>query len=450
MAETNQQVTRGDPARNTRSDPGATSPKRLAEDVNATSEAERAGRRQEGINGQGRVKKAVSREEIAFRGCEHPTVGVEVELPILDAETGELAQGAKRLLQASAEEGITNTAAELMQSMLEIRTGVALQLSDTREELVTTIRRMRNIARSFGQRFAMLGTHPFLRPSASAVFPAERFENAAMKLAWMTYYRVAFGLHIHVGVRSGDNAIAVTNVAMKYLPHLIALSANSPFWQGVDTGLASCRAALYELVPHAGVPPVFGKWKDFRSYYNMMRECRAISSDKDIKWDIRPRPDYGTIEFRICDMPASIERIMALTALTRCLVVSAQRLLESRPKMRHADRRKQWITTENRWLASRYGLKAIYVRTPAGKRRPLGDDLADVMERLIPIAREYGDEKYLKPLMRVDKIESGAERQRRVYRDTGNWKALIEDMVKRLDEELDAGQPRTAPAAKTA
>src|SRR4029077_19792059 len=200
---------------------------------------------------------------------------------------------------------------------------------------------------------------------------------------------------------------------------LLAVSASSPFWQGVDTGLASCRTALYRTLPHAGVPRYFPRWKDFRAYFRVMRDCGAIQSMKDIYWDIRPRPDFGTIELRVCDMPATLETTFALVALVRSLATASQRLLEEHPRLQRGDIRRHWIAVENKWLATRYGLEAMYIRTPAGKRRPLVKDLSALIDRSVPIAKEFGDDKYLASLQPVGKIETGSERQRKHYRETG-------------------------------
>jgi carboxylate-amine ligase len=227
------------------------------------------------------------------------------------------------------------------------------------------------------------------------------------------------------------------NQTTSFLPHMVALAANSPFWQGIDTGLASCRVVLYQLVPHAGIPPALGRWKDFRNYYTVMSDCGAIASLKDIKWDIRPRPDFGTLEFRICDMPHTLERIFTLAALARNLVLTAYRLLQERPEARRADPRWKWIAAENRWLAARYGLKASYIRTPAGKRRPLLDDLAECVGRLMPIAAESGDDRFLASLQSVERIDSGADLQRHAYREAGNWPAVMHRLVGNFAAETE-------------
>jgi glutamate---cysteine ligase / carboxylate-amine ligase len=383
---------------------------------------------------EGRPRPEV--DELVFRASAATSLGIELELPVLDSESAELVPGAPRILDACEEEKIPGVGAELMQSMVEVRTGICADTREARQQILTRLRRVRNLAASLGYDLALMGTHPFLRPSTSAVTDRQRFQKVRVRLAWMTYHRVAFGLHVHVGVASGDQAIGVINLLTPYLPHLLAISANSPFWQGVDTGLVSCRAPLYGLVPHSGVPGTFQKWKEFRGYFETMRDARAFKSVRDLKWDIRPRSDLGTLEFRICDMPMSLRQVFALASLTRTLVLWAQQLLHDKPRSGRGDRRRQWLTTQNKWLAARYGLEALYIRTPAGKRQPLRNDLNQLLERVRSVAEEAGEWSFLQTLRPVESIEMGASRQRKVYRETGAWRALIAEMKDRLAHEL--------------
>jgi carboxylate-amine ligase len=376
-------------------------------------------------------------EDLTFRPSARSSLGVELELQILDRESGDLAPGAVRLLQACREEGIDGVTAELLQSMIEIKTGVCQNLTEVRDSLVPGVRRLRNLAGSLGYDLSMGGTHPFNRTSSSTVFPAERYQRVQDRMAWLTYQIVVFGLHVHVGMPDGNLAIGTMNLLVQYLPHLLALSANSPFWQGVDTGLASTRSALFRLTPHAALPHYFPGWKEFCTYVEVMRACGAIQSTKDIYWDIRPRPQTGTIEFRICDMPPTLAHVLGLASLIRCLVIASQRLLQEKPRLRRGDLRQNWIAVENKWLASRYGLQAQCIRSPGGKRQPLARDLAELFERLLPIAKETGDAPFLAALQPLDRFESGADRQRRLYRGAGNWKVVIDDMKGRLAQELD-------------
>lgn len=382
--------------------------------------------------------KPSAADDLRFRCSPQTSLGVELELQILDRDTGDLALGALPLLKACAEENVDGVTAELLQSMIEIRTGVCRNVSDVRDQTAATLRRVLNIAGSLGYELAMAGTHPFHRKSTNAVFPAARYERIMERLAWLTYQRVVFGMHVHVGVPSGDEAIGAINMLVQYLPHLLALSANSPFWQGEDTGLQSCRTVLYRMLPHAGVPRYFARWKDFRNFYQVMRGCNAMQSLKDIYWDIRPRPDLGTIEFRICDMPPTLAAVLGLTTLIRCLVINCLRLQEERPRMRRGDMRRHWIAVENKWLAARYGLDGMCIRTPGGKKRRLRHDVSDLIERLTPIARETGDHVFLAGLQPIVQGASGADEQRQLIRETGNWKTVTDVLTRRLVDELGA------------
>lgn len=383
-------------------------------------------------------------DDFTFRGSERPTLGVELELPVLDRDTGELAPGAPRLLEACAEEGIEEVSAELMKSMVEVRTPVCETGVDAHQQLLTTVGRVRRIANSMGYELALWGAHPFARATAHAVAESERYASVERRLAWMTSQRVTFGLHVHVGVRDGEEAVGVMNMLVQHLPHLLALSANSPFWQGVDTGFASTRSVLYGLVPHSGVPGHFESWRELREYILTMREGGLLTTHRDPKWDIRPRPDLGTIEFRVCDAPDSIAAAAGIAALTRALVVWAQRLLAERPHLRSGDIRRQWFAAENKWLAARYGMDAKYIRPAGDKRRSLGQAALDLIERMAPIADECGDSALLRQLRPLVE-ETGAGRQRRVYRETGEWSALVEDAAARLASEVKR-PPEVMPA----
>jgi glutamate---cysteine ligase / carboxylate-amine ligase len=381
-----------------------------------------------------------SLEDLQFRPSSENSVGIELELQILDRNTGDLCPGAVRLLAACAEEGLEDVSAEFMQSQLEVKTGVCSNVAELRATLFPLLRRARIMANSLGYDLALGGTHPFNRAANNAVFPAERYQRIHDQTAWLTYQGLVFGLHVHVGVKGGDMAIGVMNTLVQYLPHLLALSASSPFWEGVDTGLASVRSALFRMVPHGGLPHYFANWKDFCTYCRVMHDCRAIYATKDIHWDIRPRPQLGTVEFRICDMPLTLERVLALTALIRSLTVASQRLLEQRPKMRQGDRRHYWIAVENKWLATRFGLDAKCIRTPGGKRRGLAEDVAGLLEQTVPIAQETGDAEFLASFQSQGKLETGSDRLRSLYRETGSWQALIQEMKNRWVRELEEGK----------
>jgi carboxylate-amine ligase len=380
--------------------------------------------------------EAANRDSFVFRSSPTTSIGIEIEIQILDRETGDLVPGAVPVLKLCRSGAIDGVSSEFMQSMIEIKTGVCANVSELAQQIYPLARKVRTIATSLGYDLALAGTHPFARASGNAVFPGERYERIRERLGWVAAHDLIFGLHVHVGVPNGDVAIGLVNSLVQYLPHMLALSANSPFWQGVDTGLASFRAAFYGLLPRSGVPPYFSKWQDFRRYLQVMRGSGALESLKDIYWDIRPRPDYGTIEFRIFDVAPTLSAALSLAALTRSLVIETSRRLAARPQLCRGDKRKQWMALENKWSAIRYGLQGTYLRTPSGKRRSIAHDTAELVERLLPIARESGDDRFLKLLLPVEKLEVGSDLQRRAYRESGDWRTLMQSLRQRFADEI--------------
>jgi carboxylate-amine ligase len=375
-------------------------------------------------------------EDLTFHGSDDTTLGVELELQILERETGDLAPGALRILGGCEEERLEGVTAEFLMSMIEVKTGVCQNVSEVRSSLFPLIRRVKNIAASLGYDVAIGGTHPFGRASMSAIYPAQRYQRIQKHQGLTAYQEAVFGLHVHVGVPGGEQAVGVTNLLVEYLPHMLALAANSPFWQGIDTGYASARVRMFHPAAHAGVPPHFSDWQGVCEYCQVMYDAGVIEKTKDIYWDIRPRPHQGTIEFRIFDAPPTLSRLLALTALVRCLVIEALRTLEEQPEAGRGDRRHFWLAQENRWLATRYGLGARCVRHPGGARKSLLDDTAELIDRLRPVAEETGEWALLAELQRAP-LELGADRQRHIYRQAGNWQAVIDDMKHRWAQELD-------------
>ena len=374
-------------------------------------------------------------EDVTFQGSEHVSLGVELELQILDRETGDLAPGAMRLLGACADEKIEGVSPEFLLSMIEVKTGVCQNVSEVKGQLFPLLRRVRNLSTSLGYEIALGATHPFSRVSMGAFFTDERYQRIQEQQGWQAYNEAVFGLHVHVGVPGGEQAIGAMNRIVQYLPHLLALSANSPFWQGVDTGFASARMRLFKPSAQAGLPPHFTGWNDFQRYCLVMQQAGAIEGTKDIYWDMRPRPATGTIEFRIFDAPATLSTLLGLAALSRALVVEALQLLADQPEMGRGDPGQFWLAAENRWRASLHGLRASCTRIPGEPCLPMAEDTALLLERLDPIARELGDAPFLRALETTS--ECGADRQRRIYRQTGDWQAVLGDMKSRWVHELE-------------
>jgi carboxylate-amine ligase len=377
-------------------------------------------------------------ELLDFRSSPEPTVGVELELQILDPATGELSPGALRILDACADEGIEGVDGEFLLSMIEIKTGICRNVAEVRDQFHPLLRRLRNLSIAMGYDLALGGTHPFSRATQSAISPGERYERIRKRQGWLAYHEAIFGLHMHLGVPDGERAIGLMNLLVPYLPHLLALSANSPFWQGVDTEFMSARAILFRPSAHAGIPQYVPDFASFCRYYGVLHESGAFEAVKDLYWDLRPRPDLGTVEFRICDAPATLSSLLAITALVRSLLIWGLDRLKHDPELARGNPATHWLAAENKSLAARYGLRAACVLHPGAARRTLAEDLEQLLEELMPIAEATGDAPFLQTLRPVDHFESSAERQRRLHRQTGDWGLVLDDMKHRWLAELDA------------
>jgi carboxylate-amine ligase len=223
------------------------------------------------------------------------------------------------------------------------------------------------------------------------------------------------------------------------LPHLLALSGNSPFWQGIDTGMKSSRISVMESFPFAGLPPVFFNWASFTEYYDAMSHSGAIQSIKDLYWHIRPNPSYGTIEVRICDAVTNISEIVGLAALVQCLVVSIDREIDR--NQYSFSREEYWIAPENNWIAARDGLEAMIICDPNGNRKKISEDIHELIQRLQPIALDLNCEEELFSLKKMIEEGNGADRQRAIYSQTQSHQAIVMHVMEEFHRHLS--QPIT-------
>lgn len=383
-------------------------------------------------------------ETLAFEPSSDTTLGVELELQILDPDRdiGELVPGAARILDACKEEELEGIDGEFLLSMIEVKTGVCRNVAEVKDSLFSLLRRLRNIAGAVGYELALGGTHPFSNPCRTAISSGERYERIRKRQGWMAYHEAIFGLHVHVGVPDAERAQGLMNLLVPCLPALLVLSANSPFWQGVDTEFNSARAALFRPSPHAGIPQYFATWDDFCHYFETMRRAGIYEGSKDLYWDLRPRPDFGTLEVRICDAPPSLEVLLALTALIRCLVIEGLKRLEEHPELAQPGPENHWLATENKFLAARYGLEGQCVLKPDGPRQTLQQHVEQMIRQVMPVAEETGEDAFLQPFADLDFFETGSQRLRRLYRQTGTWRTVIEEMKSRWPRELEKASPQ--------
>ena len=360
-----------------------------------------------------------------------------MELHLVDAVTGELASASNDIL---AEMGADHPGGEhpkakheLFQSTVEIITGVCDTPAQAREDLRATLAELRSAAERRGLTLVSAGTHPFGLAREQIVSPHQRYLDLVEDLQWPARRMLICGMHVHVGVPDGGTAIRIIGELMRYHPLLLALSSSSPYFERDDSGLASARTKIFEGLPTAGLPPPLADWSDFESFMSTLIESGCIRSIREVWWDIRPHPDFGTVEFRMCDATPTVRETIALAALAQTLVESTIRQIDDGtlpPPPR------EWTIRENRWLAARYGLDAeLIVQGPDSahpERRPVRELVTELLAELRPVAADLGTLDHLADLELLLEAGSGAQRQRRVVEAGGT----LADVVKHLAAEL--------------
>ena len=333
------------------------------------------------------------------------TMGVELELMILSTHDWNLIRGAEDLLALiEKEKHPGDIKPEITESMIEISTGVhtsypvmLAELSAIRDIVVSNARRL-NLAISGG------GAHPFQHWSEQRIFPKERFFHLHEMYGYLAKQFTVFGQHIHIGASSGDDAIYLLHMMSRYIPHFIALSASSPFFQGMDTAFDSSRLNNINAFPLSGTMPFVADWREFNAYFDTMRDLKVIESMKDFYWDIRPKPEFGTIEIRVCDTPLTIEKAAALAAYAQAL---ARHLMLDRPRAPSLDVYR--VYSFNRFTACRYGMEAGFIDAHSRERRTLKEDILETLQRVAPHAEVLGSTSALEAIRRnVETSENDA------------------------------------------
>ncbi|HZP93117.1 MAG TPA: YbdK family carboxylate-amine ligase [Burkholderiales bacterium] len=354
---------------------------------------------------------------LAFSRSEQFTLGVELELQILSTHDYNLMRGSRELLALLDKAGHPgDVKPEITESMIEISTSVhrrygtlAAELAAIRDAVVRQARRL-NLALAGG------GAHPFQRWSEQRIFPRERFFQLHELYGYLAKQFTVFGQHIHIGVDGGDEAVLLTHLMARYIPHFIALSASSPFFQGVDTSFDSSRLNSISAFPLSGTMPFVRTWDEFNAYFDEMHDLGVVESMKDFYWDIRPKPEYGTIEIRVCDTPLTVERAAALAAYAQTL---AAHLMTVRPQLPSQDIYR--VYSFNRFSACRFGLEGGLIDAYARGRCSLKQDIAATLVEISPRAEELGTVRALNQIQAVlDSDANDATWLRDMFKATGS------------------------------
>ena len=376
---------------------------------------------------------------IPFTPSTRSSLGVEWELELVDVDTRQLRSGASEILAAIRPDGAEEhpkAKHELLESTVEVITGVCTTVAEARADLAETVASVEVEAAKRNLGLMCSGTHPMTDWSTQEISPDPRYHRLVEQMQWTARRLAIFGVHVHVGVRDRDKAIPIVNALTQYLPHFLALSASSPYWIGTDTGLASARSKVFEALPTAGLPYQLTGWEQFEEYMETLIATRTIQSIREVWWDIRPHPDYGTVELRICDGLPTLDEIATVAALSQCLVERFDRELDrgyTLPVPRG------WVVKENKWRAARFGLDAEIIVDDKGTVTPVRRALTDLVEDLMPTARRLDCVDELAGVERILAAGASYQRQREVAaQHDGDLTAVVDSLLVEMRDGLPA------------
>ena len=366
---------------------------------------------------------------IDFAGSPRPTVGVEWEFALVDAQTRDLSNEAATVIAEIGENRHVHK--ELLRNTVEIVSGICDSTGEAMADLRSTLLTARKVARDRGMELFCAGTHPFAKWSAQKLTDAPRYAELIKRTQWWGRQMLIWGVHVHVGISSAHKVMPIISSLLNHYPHLLALSASSPYWGGQDTGYASNRAMMFQQLPTAGLPFQFQTWSQFEGFVHDQKKTGIIDHMNEIRWDIRPSPHFGTVEVRVFDGVSNLAELGALVALTHCLIVDLDRRLDAGAELPTMP---PWHVQENKWRAARYGLDAVIILDADSNERLVTDDLDDLLNRLEPVAKSLQCTDELARVSDIYRVGASYHRQRRVAEDNdGDLRAVVDALVAELD-----------------
>jgi carboxylate-amine ligase len=371
--------------------------------------------------------------KIEFAASERSTIGIEWELALVGRDTGDLVPQAPQVLAAlSSPDGAEHPQIthELLLNTIELVSRVHHTVPGAVADLRELIETVQTATDPLAVELMCAGTHPFAQWYDQETTPNERYDHLLERTQWWGRQMMIWGIHVHVGIETRDKVLPILNGLLAYYPHLQALSASSPFWQGVATGYASNRALMFQQLPTAGLPWQFGAWANYEQFVQDMVNTHVVRDYTEVRWDIRPSPHWGTVEMRACDGLSSAEEIGAVAALIHCLV---ERMSTQLDEGREPLVLQPWYVRENKWRAARYGVDADIIVAPDGSERNVADHLRDLVVELAPVAERLHCEAELASVTQI--LETGASYQRQLRTaecNGGDLRAVVHSLTQEL------------------
>ncbi len=354
------------------------------------------------------------------------TIGVEEEYQIIDAESRDLVSHVSKIIEggkATLEEHLKH---EMHESVIEMETGICQNIKQAKEELYMLRQKLIAISHEQGLRVSGGGTHPFSHWKTSKITAADRYDKIVDDMGDVARGNLIFGLHVHIGIPNREEGVRIQNVMRYFLPHIYALSTNSPFWIGRKTGFKSYRQEVFVKFPRTGIPSYFNSVSEFDEYINVLIKTGTIDNAKKIWWDLRVHPFYPTIEFRICDMPLRIDETVCLAAIMQALTAKIYRLHQQNLTFRSYRR---LLINENKWRASKDGINANLIDFGKEESVPYRQLLEELLIFIDDVVDELGSREEINYVWTMLERGTGADRQLRVYEETNDLKAVVDYMI---------------------
>jgi len=356
------------------------------------------------------------------------TIGVEEEYQTVDPFSFDLRSHIQmEIVEKGKRQLNERVKSEMHQSVIEVGTAVCRNIKECADDLKDLRRRMIDLTEEHGLHLAAGATHPFADWREQDIYPDERYRQVVEDMQMVARENLIFGLHVHVGIEDREVLIHLMNQLRYFLPHLLALSTNSPFWIGMNTGLKSYRCKVFDRFPRTNIPDTFESFSEFERFVGLLVRTGCIDNGKKIWWDIRPHPVFGTLEFRICDIPMRVEETIALAALMQATVVKLYRLHSRNQGWRLYGRS---LIMENKWRAARYGLDGQLIDFGREREVPERDLILEYLDFVDDVVDELGSRDEVNHIRWILEHGTGADRQLRVYQETGgDFKAVVRYMI---------------------
>ena len=368
-----------------------------------------------------------------FRPSINQSIGMEIEFQLVDPVTFDLVNGILPLLELCTNN--PRIKPEINQATVEINSRICSNIDELEKDVISIVKTLRQKCQKLGMAISGGGTHPFSSCLAT-ITPLPRFLSMERRGGYLSHILMTYAFHVHVGVTSGDEAISLMRSLRPYLPILIAVSASSPFWWGHDSGYACYRQRVLASMRSYGIPPNFDSWKEFSNFFKSAQRAKTFNSVDDIHWDIRPKPDMGTLEIRVMDSQPTIQEAKMLAAFVQVLV---EFLKEGSNRDEHSMLIKPfpyWIEKENHFRASRNGMEADFIEDERGNTKPIREVIEGVIRAITKTANRMG---VMEQIMQLEKtIDNGPsyKHQRKILKESGSLKEVALFLVRKLDEDL--------------